>query len=71
MIFVHVGVTMSRLRTINGVVEEYKARDPQTAITAFFIRQLVTTGQVPSIKSGNRYLIDLDILERFFERGAL
>ena len=51
-----------KLRTINGAWEELKALDSGCQVSQGFIRYLVSAGTVPSIKSGNRQLIDLEVL---------
>lgn len=59
-----------RIRTIQKAYEEIKAADPETAVTAYRIRQLVINGEVPSRKSGNKFLIDLDKLQAYFTAGG-
>jgi len=45
--------------------EEIKKADPGTAITMNYIRKLVITGAVPSMRAGSRYLINMDDLESY------
>lgn len=54
-----------KLRSIDGAYEELKRRDSETAITKFFIRKLLTEGYVPSVRSGNKWLVDVDVLEKY------
>lgn len=54
------------LRTINKAYEELRARDPETAITKNLLREMVTQGVIPSARAGNRYLVDVDVVERYF-----
>ena len=54
------------LRTINKAYEELKARDPETAITRNLLREMVTQGVIPSARAGNRYLVDVDVVEQYF-----
>lgn len=56
---------MPRIRTINQAYEEIQQSDPNTAITAFRIRQLILNGAVPSFKAGKRYMVDMDNLESY------
>lgn len=56
---------MLRMRTINEAHAELKAADPDTALTPHFIRQLILSGSVPHVKAGNKYLVELDALERY------
>ncbi len=53
------------IRTIDQAYEEIKARDPGTAISKNLVRQMVRTGVVPSIKAGNKKLVDVDVLEEY------
>ena len=54
------------LRTINKAYEELRARDPETAITKNLLREMVTQGVIPSAKAGNKYLVDVDVIEKYF-----
>lgn len=54
-----------RVRTINEAARWVKEVDPDTALTPTAIRRLVTRGEIPSRRAGNKYLLDLDTLERF------
>ena len=56
---------MAKYRTINQAYECIKALDADTAITYHALRQLVVSGQMPSMRVGKKYLIDLDILSGF------
>lgn len=40
--------------------------DPHTAVTKTALRRLVTSGQIPSVRVGAKYLIDLGVLDDFF-----
>ena len=39
--------------------------DPDTAVSQKYIRTIVVNGDIPSLRSGNRYLIDFDELLRY------
>ena len=54
---------MTKLRTINKAYDEIKARDPGTAISRRMFRDIVRSGMIPSIKNGNRSLVDVDVAE--------
>lgn len=51
-----------RMRTIAEAVSEIRAQDPQTAVTAYRVRQLILCGILPSVRAGNKYLVNLDLL---------
>lgn len=56
---------MPKMRTIQEAAAEIKERDPNTAITPYAIRQMVLNGNLPHVKAGKKYLINLDVLERY------
>lgn len=57
---------MKHIRTIQGAVDEIRAVDPETAITAHHLRALVRAGVVPSQKAGCKYLVAIeDVLDYF------
>lgn len=58
------------MRTIDAAAAYLKEQDPDTALTKSALRRLVNTGEVPSVRVGIRYLINLDNLERYM-RGEL
>lgn len=59
-----------RMRGIEEGFKEIKANDPGTALTKTALRRLITTGEIPSVKIGTKYLFDLDMVERYL-RGEL
>lgn len=56
---------MLRIRMMKEAYEELKKADPGTAITQSYIRRLVISGVIPSIRVGNRYLINMEDLEEY------
>lgn len=56
-----------RMRGIEEGFREIREKDPNTALTKTALRRLVTTGQIPSVKIGTKYLFDLDAVDRFFQ----
>lgn len=55
-----------RMRTINEAYTALKEQDPNTAITPYRIRHLVKQGMIPTVSAGNKYLINMDMLEQYF-----
>lgn len=53
------------IRTIDKAYDELKRRDPDTGLSRYLVRQMVKTGVVPSIQSGNKRLVDVDVLEEY------
>lgn len=60
---------VARIRTIDKAYQEIKRADPDTCISKSYIRQIVYSGDIRSQKTGNRYLFDLDELERYLKEG--
>ena len=61
---------MSRMRGLEDGFKEIKEADPGTALTKTALRRLVTSGEIPSVRIGTKYLFDLDVVERYL-RGEL
>ena len=51
---------ISRFMSIRQVAKE-------TGLSEFFLRSLVRTGKVPVIKSGNKYMINMDKFNELME----
>lgn len=56
-----------RMRTISEAVSEIRAADPNSAVTPYRVRQLILSGVLPSVRAGNKYLIDLDVLIEYLK----
>lgn len=61
---------MTRMRTVDQAAAWLLENDPETAVTKTALRRLVTTGQLPSVRVGSKYLIDLGTLEEYL-KGAV
>lgn len=61
---------MPRMRTLTEAYKEIKAKDEKTGMTPYFLRQLVLQGQVPSIKAGRKYLVNMDMLDAYLNAGG-
>lgn len=55
------------IRTIKGAVEELRKSDPETPVSEGMLRRWIIAGELPSRKSGNKYLIDMDVLNNFLK----
>ncbi len=58
---------LPRMRTIKEAVAEFKAIDPATAINETYLRRLILSGQVPHVKAGNKYLLNMEVLSVYLE----
>lgn len=56
---------MRRMRTLTEAVTAIRTADPGTALTRSALRRLVVTGAVPSVRIGQKYLVDLDMLDNY------
>ena len=54
-----------RIRTIKEAYAWLRETDPDTAITMTALRRMVITGQLPSVRVGSKYLVNLDSLVSF------
>ena len=50
---------MRRMRTIDEAAAFLREADPHTAVTKTALRRLVRSGEIPSVRVGAKYLVDL------------
>ncbi len=62
---------MAKYRTIQQAYECIKGMDADTAITQHALRKLVVSGQLPSMRVGKKYLIDMEMLSDFLRMPIL
>ena len=43
-----------------------RQEDPDTAVTKTALRRLIRSGEIPSVRVGAKYLVDLGVLDEFF-----
>ena len=60
----------ARMRTINEAILEIQEIDPQTAFTQTALRRMIKTGEIPSVKIGAKYLVNLDTLFDYLNNPA-
>ena len=58
------------MRTIAEAIQEVKKADPQTAFTQTALRRMLKTGELPSIRAGAKYLVNLVILFDYLNNPA-
>lgn len=61
---------MPKMRTIDQAAAWLQEADPETALTKTALRRLVTTGKLPSVRVGSKYLIALEALESYLQGEA-
>lgn len=63
-------MAMPRMRTIKEAHQELKQLDPNTAVTEYYIKQLVLSGQIPFVTAGRKRLLNFDALLSYLENPA-
>lgn len=58
---------LPRMRTVSDAHKELLKLDPYTAVTQYHIRRLAIDGVIPRVKSGKKYLINLDVLIEYLK----
>lgn len=59
-----------RARTIDQLADYLKTADPETALTKTALRRLATTGVIPSVRVGQKYLVTLESVDAFLSGGV-
>ncbi len=62
--------TPPRMRGIKEAIEEIKAADPETALTQAGLRRLILSGELPSVRLGIKYLVNMDVLTEYLYNGT-
>lgn len=62
---------LPRMRGIRQAIEELKQLDPNTALTERALRRLIITGELPSVRIGAKYLINMDVLISYLYNGTI
>lgn len=62
---------MCKIRSIKQAADYFKQLDPETQITEYTLRKLIADGTIPSIKSGNKHLINLEQVLSVFETSHI
>lgn len=60
---------MQRMRLISEAYEYIKEQDPDTCITKTGFRRLINEGRIPFLQIGNKKVVNLDHVDRFFADG--
>ena len=53
------------MRGIRQAISELRAADPNTALTERALRRLVLSAELPSVKVGRKYLINMNVLNSY------
>lgn len=55
-----------KMRTIKSAYETIKRDDPDTAVSEYQLRKMVSAGIIPSKKSGKKYLVNMADIECYY-----
>jgi len=58
-----------RMRTRDKAILQLKTDDPETSLTRFAIDRLIASGKLPTVKIGNKVLINYDLLLDIIANG--
>ena len=53
---------LPKMRTISEAFKAIQEADSQTNFTPTALRRMIKTGEIPSVRVGSKYLVNLDIL---------
>ena len=56
---------MVKLRTLKECFEYIKENDERSAVTPYFLRQMVVQKKIPYMRAGRKYLINLENIDKF------
>lgn len=58
------------MRGVKQAVEEIKKDDPNTALTERALRRMILTGEIPHVKAGTKYLVNMNVLNDYLYKGT-
>lgn len=59
-----------RMRGIKQAIEELRKADTNSALTEHALRQLILTEEIPSVRCGTKYLVNMSVLENYLYGGT-
>lgn len=59
-----------RMRGIKQAIEELRSSDPDTAFTEKALRRIILSGELPSVRCGAKYLVNMDVLINYLYNGT-
>lgn len=59
------------MRGIKQAIAEIKAADKNTALTEKALRRLILNHEIPSVKIGRKYLVNMIVLNNYLTSGTL
>lgn len=61
---------MCRMRSIRETAQFFKEMDPDTQITEKTLRNMIAEGTIPAVRTGVKYLLNVDLLLDMFGNSA-
>lgn len=61
---------MCRMRSIRETAQFFKEMDPDTQITEKTLRNMIAEGTIPAVKTGVKYLLNVDLLLDMFGKTS-
>ena len=62
---------LPQIRTMQDAYKMIKDSDPNTSLSYYLFRQMILNGEIPSIKTSGRYLLNMkDVEERFATQSS-
>ena len=62
-------MALARMRTAAGVFKIIHDEDQDTSVTVHLIRKLINSGKFPVVVTGNRKLVNADLVIEYLARG--
>lgn len=61
---------MCRMRSIRETAQFFREMDPDTQITEKTLRNMIAEGTIPAVRTGVKYLLNVDLLLDMFGNSA-
>lgn len=62
---------MARMRTVGKAIQYLKSKDPDCAVSEWWIRKLLKENKIKYHRAGNKYLINIDYLIEYLKNPPL
>ena len=63
------GTTLPKMRTPQNAIAELKKTDPDTEFTVRALRSLIHSGDIPSVRVGTKFLVNMETLYDYLYKG--
>lgn len=59
-----------RMRSVRETARILKENDPETELTEYTLRKMISEGTIPVVRTGTKFLINVDLLLNMFGNPA-